>query len=795
MIKEECKLALSNLRKLPGFSLTVLVTLALTLAALTVVININHRLITQPLPYPDADKLWVTDQSETINGETQYGFQLLSTQFQLYQDKQFIDKMTMMHFVSSRFMDIKDMPTVDIIRVTPEFFELLGTPLHLGRALKQDEGVSDEQKVLVLSYQSWITHFNADPDIVGSYTSIDRERYQIIGVTGEAFEVPEIFGGFPVSGFSSFPEPVTTTSHWNNISSQFNGIARLKAGVNIEQMNHALGEQINTLYQSRENVAPNTRIGAQFTPLRDKIVARSDELAITLLFSAAVLVLIALTNVVNLFLSRAAQKQRTMAIQAALGAKPTHIFVSMFCESVLLVGAATILGLLLAEWLNVWLANDLSYLFSRMQGLTLDWPTIVVACALSLIIALLIAWFTSKQVNYHALTDALHSSGKGTGAQISKRTRQVLVALQVCFASILLFLAANKLVPAYAQMTHPTGFDTEHLYYVRIDGSATEIDNFELGKQIKQLLANQASIASVSASYTSPLQMGWQNYLYDQNIALIGIVSLSFYDEDGFTALSLPLEQGSRFTPIMASGSDNNEIILSASLAKRLYKDENPIGQTLYADREVPRKVVGVVSDIYVPTGNRGYTLERYYLPVTEGSTSFIIKGNAELSKVQLTHVLKAIHPSLNFAFFEPVDDMLTQRLRQTWLQAMLTVALLALTLSLAGAGIYGVLNYSVQMRRYELGIHLSLGAHTHKLIAQVLKQSLTPVMIGLGVSALTVAIGYGILTKISTTAISVSWFAVIVTIPIMLLIALIASYLPVQRVIRQDPIKALRNE
>lgn len=138
---------------------------------------------------------------------------------------------------------------------------------------------------------------------------------------------------------------------------------------------------------------------------------------------------------------------------------------------------------------------------------------------------------------------------------------------------------------------------------------------------------------------------------------------------------------------------------------------------------------------------------------------------------------------------------MLTQRLRQTWLQAMLTVALLALTLSLAGAGIYGVLNYSVQIRRYELGIHLSLGAHTHKLIAQVLKQSLTPVMIGLGVSALTVAIGYGILTKISTTAISVSWFAVIVTIPIMLLIALIASYLPVQRVISQDPIKALRDE
>ncbi|MEJ6474152.1 ABC transporter permease [Pseudoalteromonas piscicida] len=795
MIKEECKLALSNLRRLPGFSLTVLVTLALTLAALTVVININHRLITQPLPYPDADKLWVTDQSETINGETQYGFQLLSTQFQLYQDQQFIDKMAMMHLASTRLMDVKEMPTVDVMRVTPEFFELLGTPLHLGRALKQDEGVSDEQKVLVLSYQSWITHFNADPEVIGSYTTLNQTRYQIVGVTGEAFEVPEVFGGFPVSGFSSFPDPVTTTSHWNNISSQFNGIAKLKPGANIDQVNHSLGEQINTLYQARENVAPNTRIGARFTPLRDKIIAQTDELAVTLLFSAAVLVLIALTNVVNLFLSRAAQKQRTMAIQAALGAKPTHIFISMFCESMLLVGAATIVGLLLAEWLNVWLAHDLSYLFSRMQGLTLDWPTIVVACSLSLIIALLIAWFTSKQVNYHALTDALHSSGKGTGAQISKRTRHVLVALQVCFASILLFLAANKLVPAYAQMTHPTGFDTEHLYFVRVDGSASEIDGFELGKQIKQVLMAQANVTSASASYTSPLQMGWQNYLYDQNITLLGIVSLSFYDEDGFTALSLPLQQGSAFTPIATSGADNNEIILSASLAKRLFKEENPIGQTLYADREVPRKVVGVVSDIYVPTGNRGYTLERYYLPVTEGSTAFIVKGSSPLSQAQLTNALKAIHPSLNFSFFEPVETMLTQRLRQTWLQAMLTVALLALTLSLAGAGIYGVLNYSVQMRRYELGIHLALGAHTNKLVTQVLKQSLTPVIIGLGVSAVLVALGYLVLSKTSTEAISVSWLSVFVTLPVMMVIALTASYLPVQKVINQDPIKALRNE
>ncbi|MCF2909877.1 ABC transporter permease [Pseudoalteromonas sp. DL2-H2.2] len=795
MMKEELKLAAANLKKLPGFSITVVLTLALTLAALCVVININHRLLTKPLPYPNADTLWVTDQSETINGETQYGFQMLPTQLLIYQDQQFIEQMAMLHHTTPRLMDVDNRPTVDVLRVSPEFFSLLGVPMHLGRALNANEGVSDEQKVLVLSYQAWQDNFNADPKVVGSFTQLNRVAYQIIGVTAAEFEVPEIFRSFAISGFSSFPEALSTTNNWNRISSQFNGIARLKPGVNPEQANHALGEQINALYQSQENVAPDTAIGARFTPLRSRIIAESDSLALSLLFSAAVLVLIALTNVTNLFLSRGAQKQRTMAIQAALGAKPRHIFVSMFCECALLIGAATVLGLLAAQWLNVLLAEDLSYLFTRMQALSLDAPTIVIALVLALLITLLIAAITSSQVNYQALTDALHASGKGTGAQISARTRHILVALQVMFASLLLFLAANKLLPAYQEMTHPTGFDTEHLYYVRVDGSATDIAPFELARQVKNTLSAQAGINSVAASATSPLVMGWKNYLYDENIALLGIISLAFIDEDAFTTLALPLRQGRSFSPIAASGEDNNEIVLSESLAKRLYGETSPLGQTLYIDQQTPRKVVGVVGDVYVPTGPLGYELERYYVPLNEGSSAFIIKASGPLAQAQLSEVLKDIHPTLNFSAFRKVDDMLSQRLRQTWLQAMLTVALLTLTLSLAGAGIYGVLSYSVQMRRYELGIHLSLGAHTHKLTAMIVKQSFVPILTGLAVSLLFATLGYLLWSRVGEGPVEVNWLAVLSSIPVMLLVAFIASYLPVQKVIRQDPIRALRNE
>ncbi|WP_440055521.1 FtsX-like permease family protein [Pseudoalteromonas sp. T1lg65] len=795
MIKQESKLAFSALSRLPGFSLTVILTLALTLAALTVVININHFLLTKPLPYPDADKLWVTDQSETINGETQYGFQMLPTQYHIYNDTQFIDTMALMHLVSPRLMDAPERPRVDMLRVSPEFFSLLGIRMHKGRALNENEGVSDEQKVLVLTYEAWLSKFNADPNIIGSYTQLNQTAYQIIGIAEPDFEIPEIFGGFPIAGFSSFPTALSTTTNWDSISSVFNGIARLKAGVNISQVNQVLGEQINTLYQSREGVAPDTSIGARFTPLKDKIIAQSDELAISLLFSAGILVLIAITNVTNLFLSRAAQKQRTMAIQAALGAKPKHIFVSMLFETSILVGIATALGLLSAEWINVWLKADLGYLFSRMQQLSLDWPTIVVSLIFSAIVAVLIAWLTSRQVNYHALTDTLHASGKGTGAQISARTRHVLVALQVTFATLLIFLAANKLIPAYQQMTHPTGFDTQQLYFARIDDSGTDIERYELSKQIKDQLSQLSSITSVSASHASPLVMGWENYLFDAQAELIGIVSVSFWDETGFDTIGLPIQQGRTFSPIDQSGADNNEIIISASLAKRLYGDELAIWKTLHADREEPRQVVGVVSDMYVPRGDRGYTLERYYLPVPTGASNYIIKAKGELNKSQLEAALKQIHPSLNVAQLRAVDDMLSQRLRQTWLQAMLTVGLLILTLSLAGAGIYGVLNYSVQMRRYELGIHLSLGAHTQTILQMILKQSLIPVASGMAASAVIGLIGYLAWSRFSVQEVTFSWLSIAIAMLVMLFVALLACYLPARKVIAQDPIRALRNE
>jgi predicted permease len=796
IIKEEFKLAVSSLLRLPGFSLTVITTLAVTLAALAVVLNINYLVLTKPLPYPNADKIVVTDQSETINGETQYGFQILSAQYHIYKDEQYIEQMALMSLFGAKLRDLPDTPYLDGVRVTPEYFTMLDVPMHLGRAFNQQETINDKQRVVVLSFEAWQTHFGADPQVIGTYTTIANDKYQIIGVTASHFNAPEVFGNFPMFAWFSFDQEISQTSHWGSITGGVNGIALLKEGTSIEQVNSALGEQINELYQSRDDVAANTAIGARFVPLKQKIVADSGEMALLLLAGVITLLFIAVTNICNLFLSRAVQKKRVMAIQAALGAKTQHIFLGMFSEALLLSMLACIFGLLIAGWSMVWLASDLQYMFPRMQHLTLDPVTISASVAVSVFISIVMAKLASQQVPYQQLNQTLQSSGKGTGAQISSLTRNVLVALQVGLATALLLGATTVLSPAINKLVKDAGLNASNVSYMRVDTGNLNEGFHELAQQVKSQLKSLPQIEDAALTITSPLQMGWENYLYDENNEMLGIVSIGFFDENSFSLLGIPMLEGRSFSALQDADNAPQEIIISKALAERLFKSESAIGKTLQAAPSEPLTVVGVVDNIYVPDNRDSYAEERYYLPFEAGTRfALTFKSNGVVEKAQLLEALKEVNPQLSIAYFETLDSMLKTRLRASKLVAILTMSLIALALSLAAAGIYGVLSYSVQMRRYELGIHLSLGAHTGQVIKMVLKQSMQPVVLGVILGGVLAGIGYLIGTRLLAMQITGEISVLFLAIPVMVFISILACYLPVRTVVSSDPLKALRNE
>lgn len=792
---QECKLALISLARLPNFSLTVIATLAVTFSALAVVLNINYLVLTKALPYPDAEALIVTDQSETINGETQFGFQILSAQFHIYQDQTYIDEMALMHNFGGKLKDVPLEPMINAIQVTPEYFSLLGMPMLLGRHFSDEEGLNEKQRVVILSYETWKQHFNGDPAVVNQHTRIGNDAYKIVGVAAPEFEAPEVFGNFTLHAWVSFHQEVSTTTHWDAITSGINGIAKLKPGITLEQASASLGQQINALYLGQESVAPDTSIGGRFIPLKTKIIRDSDETAVILLVGVITLLFIAITNISNLFFSRAVQKQRNLSVQAALGAKPRHLFMSILSEALVLIFAAWALGLVLAGWILRWLQSDLQLVFPRMQNLYLDMFTLVVSGVISVLIALIMAKLAVRQINYAQLVNDLHASGKGTASQISGRTRNLLVAIQVSLATVLLLGATEILNPVYAKLTQTVGFEIDNVYQIRVDSGAVEEGLFEYSQQIKQALIQAPQVEEAGRTLVPPLVTGWENYLFDADNNMLGIVSTGMFDSNVFSVMGHRLLEGRTFSEITQQDALPQEIIISASLANRLFNGESAIGKTLQAERNAPLSVVGVVDDIYIPNRGSNYALERYYLPYPGDMLNFTVKLNSTLEHHELLSILQSVNPNFSISAFYSLSSNIDQRLRQTKLIGILTLFLVSLALSLAAAGIYGVLSYAVQMRRFELGIHLSLGAHTNKLTAMVVKQSMTAVVLGIGIGLALAFIAYGIASQVVVYQLQANGLVLALAILIMGVVAALACYLPVKKVIDADPIKALRNE
>jgi predicted permease len=794
-LAQELKLALSSLLRLPSFSLIVITTLAFTLSALAVVFNINYLVLTKPLPYPDADKLVVTDQSETINGVTQYGFQILSAQFHIYQDQTYIEEMALMQNFNGKLRDVPLQPSIDAIQVTPEYFSLLGMPMLLGRHFNQKEGLNERQRVVILSYEAWQQHFNGDPGVVDQQTRIGNESYKIVGVAAPEFEAPEVFGNFAIQAWVSFHQEVSTTTHWEAINNGINGIAKLKTGVTLEQASASLGQQMNALYLGQQGVAPDTSIGGRFILLKEKIIGNSDEMAFILLAGVVTLLFIAVTNISNLFFSRAVQKQKVMAIQAALGAQPKHLFAGMLSEALILILVAWVLGLVLAGWMLLWLQNDLQFIFPRMQNLSLDTFTIVASGIISVLIAMVMAMLATRQLNYEKLTEDLQVSGKGTSSQISGRTRNFLVATQVSLATLLLLGATEILSPVYKKLTQSLGFEIEDVYHVRVDSGTVENGIFEYSQQIKQALIGSPEVEDAARTLLPPMITGWEDYLFDANNNTLGIVSKAMFDSNIFSVMGHDLLEGRTFSEIKQQDAIPQEIIISESLAKRLFNGQSAIGKTLQATQNEPLTVVGLVNDIYIPGGERDYALERYYIPYPGYRLSFTLKLNSTLERDKLLNILQSVNPSFSISEFYSLSSDVEARLRQTKLIGILTLSLVSLSLCLAAAGIYGVLNYTVQMRRFELGIHLSVGAHTHKLITTVVKQSMMPVVFGIGLGLGLAFLLYVVGSRFWIYQLRADSILFVLALPLMGIIAALACYLPVKKVMTADPIKALRNE
>ncbi len=286
--------------------------------------------------------------------------------------------------------------------------------------------------------------------------------------------------------------------------------------------------------------------------------------------------------------------------------------------------------------------------------------------------------------------------------------------------------------------------------------------------------------------------------LEDVNGKRLGSFNANMIDHNYFDLIELPLIKGNFFTEQKDPRYFITEIIISESLAKHLFPNKDPLGEILQIQATQPLKVVGVVKDYHSPGRNNDYSYQRYYLPYAVFSDlgfEIKLKEGALLNKKTLLPLLQAIDPKLRIQELNTHTEMHAELIYKHKLTAGITIVLALLALLLAAAGIYGVLNYSTQMRRYELGIHLAMGAKTHSVQKMVIKENIKPVVFGIAVSAGLTTLIYSIARQQLTADIEFNILAILSTVPLMILVSFIACYLPVNKVINEDPVKALRNE
>ena len=806
-LKNELSLAKSALFRVPGFSATVIGTLAITLGALICIFSLNHMLFVKSLPYPDAEKLLVLQHTYTEDGVDYSGAQTAPGMISLYKKQNVFTGMAMMRDQRLLIADHPEQPNGRVNFVTSEYFTLLKPTMHLGRSLSEKEGFDQHQAVTVLSYNSWQKWYNSDENIIGSKTMLGNVSFKIIGVTAADFSAPANRNNLAMDFWVPWDYQRLDVTSWGVMTRGLTALVKLQPGVSEQQAISSLSPILNAGYQASPNALNGYTAQVTLTPLKDIIVGDSTQVALLLLSGVVALLLIATSNVTNLFLSRAAEKQRTMAIQAAMGAKPAHLFTSMFAESFILCTAAGLLGLLVAGWGFVLLAELASTQLPRITELSVDGVTLLFTAFIVLILSLTFAKLSSRIVNYDDLKTQLQSSGKGSGLQVSKKIRNALIITQVTLASLLLVGTSVVIEKALSTIMHPLGFNEQDISYLKIarpkgfEGFA-EKNLIELNLttlEIKKALQRLPQVVQVSRSLEPIIEIGSFNMsLEDGNGKRLGSFNANMVDHNYFDLIELPLVKGNTFAEQKDPKYFITEIIISASLAEHLFPNKNPLGEILQIQATQPLKVVGVVKDYHSPGRNSDYSYQRYYLPYAvfnDLGFDIKLKPGAALDKKTLLPLLHALDPKLRIQELTSHSQMHASLIYKHKLTAGITIVLALLALLLAAAGIYGVLNYSTQMRRYELGIHLAMGAKTHRVQAMVIKENIQPILYGIVLSAGLTALIYAIARQQLTTALEFNLIAILGTIPIMLLVSFVACYLPVNKVINEDPVKALRNE
>lgn len=799
---QDLRYGFRSLRKKPGFTLTAVIALALGIGANTAIFSVINGVLLRSLSYADPDRIVMIWERSLAGNRTQnvvspanfLDWQKHSTSFQSMAPV--LDQRANLTGGTAEPEEIK------VQFVGQEFFPALGVQPITGRFFLPEEDRPGNDVVIVLSHELWQNRFGADPAIVGKQATLNGRQRTVVGVMPPGFH----FLDNQVKAWLPFAiDPAV--NYRQNSGRYLRVVARLKPGVAVQQAQAELTGIAKQLEQTY--VKYNTGWGVTVTPIHEQVVGEIRPVLMVLLAAVAFVLLIACANVANLLLSRAAARQKELAVRAALGASRLRLVRQMLTESVLLALMGGVLGVLLAYWgiqLLIGLGPDN---IPRLNEITIDPRVLLFTFGVSLLTGLLFGLIPAVQASRPDLNDALKEGSRGSTGGRSPTVRNVFVVAEVSLALVLL-IGAGLMIRSFARLQAvETGFNPENVLTMRTQlprkkyAEPHQILNFF--KQAQERIATLPGVQSVGAISYLPLSgpaardgfkiVGQPEPAPGQEPPCEVRVITPTY----FQAMGIPLLKGRLLDE--RDGPDSRVLLINETLANKHFPNEDPIGKRIavsWFEGEI-EEIVGVVGDIREGALSKEPEPAIYWPHPREPYSGMALvvrtSGDAGRFAASVQKEIRQIDPDQPIADVRTMKQVIAQSIARPRFNALLLTIFAGVALVLASVGLYGVMNYSATQRIHEVGIRMALGATRGDIMRLVVGNgmllTLTGIIIGVLASwALTRVMAnllFGITATDLPTFIAVS--------AVLAGVALIANYIPARRATLVNPVIALRYE
>jgi predicted permease len=816
---KDLQYALRMLRKNFLMTAVIVASLAIGIGANSAIFSVVDALLLRPLPYPHPERLaavWLHSPAIGILRDWPSPGEYIDVQ----NENHSFEEMALAQGRTFVLTGREQPERVFGVRTQSGLLEMLGAKPLLGRLLLPEEDKPGKAPVVILSERVWRRLFNADPQIVGktivlngnSFTVINDNSFTVVGVLQAGFQLnAEVMPSeFPMDKTDLFlPLPLGADAEKNRGDENYNIMARLKPGVSVKQAQADIDIIASRI---REKDKRDVSFGMHVVGLQEQVVGDVRRVLLVLLGSVGLVLLIACANVANLLLTRAAGREKEVAIRTALGAGWQRIARQLFTESVLLGLLGGAAGLLVAQ-LGIYAVRTMNPgNIPRLEDIAINsgvlFFTLGVSLATGILFGVAPVWRAIK-VDLNTSLKAGGRSGQSDGGlYLKRRSLRGLLVVSELTLSLMLLIGAGLLIRSFVRLQSvPPGFTTDHVLTMEVAASGPkyreDIPVINFYREIENRIAHLPGVVAEGVVSGLPLtgSVGWgginvEDYTPPPGQELQADIRIA--SSDYFRTMEIPLRAG-RFFSEDDTTEKQQVAIIDEKFAQRFWPNGGAIGKHLWFNPKKPMTIVGVVGIV------KQYGLETdgkiaTYLPFEQhpGNELFLtVRTSAEGAGLSsaLANQIHAVDPNVVVYDIRTMQDRVYDSLARQRFSSTMLGAFAVFALLLAAIGLYGVMSHLVTQSTRDIGVLVALGARPGNIIRLVVRQGMGLAGVGIVVGL----VGAVALTRVMTSllfGVSTTDALTFGTVPALLaVVAFAATIIPAWRATRVDPMVALREE